>query len=216
MLAAPLGGRGVLLGGVPGVAAADVMVIGGGVVGFNAAVVAIGMGARVSIYDRSIDRLREIDTALGGRASTRFASSLSIEEGLPEADLVIGAVLVRGARAPHVVSRRQLGIVKRKAVLVDVSIDQGGCFETSRATTHSAPTYEVDGVTHYCVANMPGAVPVTSTWALTNATLPYVLRLAGLGVRGALESDPGLAQGLNIAGGAVTYEPVAREQGLAA
>jgi alanine dehydrogenase len=215
MLAAPLGGRGILLGGVPGVAAANVMVIGGGVVGYNAAVVAIGMGARVSIYDRSIDRLREISAALGGRASTGFASSLSIEQRLPEADLVVGAVLVRGARAPHVVSRRQLGLIKRKAVLVDVSIDQGGCFETSRATTHSAPTYEVDGVTHYCVANMPGAVPVTSTRALTNATMPYVLKLAGLGVRGALESDLGLAQGLNVAGGAVTYEPVARDQGLA-
>ena len=168
----PLGGRGVLLGGVPGVAAAKVMVIGGGVVGQNAAFIAIGMEAEVYVYDRNIDRLRELDVTFGGRASTVYSSTLAIEEMLPAVDLVIGAVLVHGAKAPFVIKRDQLALMKQRAVLVDVSIDQGGCFETSRATTHSDPVYEVDGVTHYCVANMPGAVPVTSTFALTNATLP--------------------------------------------
>ena len=181
----PLGGRGVLLGGVPGVAAATVMIIGGGVVGQNAAFIAIGMEADVFVFDRNIDRLRELDVAFGGRASTVYSSTLAVEEMLPRADLVIGAVLVHGARAPYVVKRDQLGLMKKRAVLVDVSIDQGGCFETSRPTTHSDPVYEVDGVTHYCVANMPGAVPVTSTFALTNATLPYVLALADHGLEGA-------------------------------
>jgi hypothetical protein len=166
MLEKPLGGRGMLLGGVPGVAAGKVMVIGGGVVGQNAAEIAIGMGAEVYVYDRSIDRLRELEVLMNGRCSTCFASTLEIEQRLPEMDLVVGAVLVHGAKAPHVISRRQLGLMKRNAVLVDVSIDQGGCFETSRPTTHSDPTYQVDGVTHYCVANMPGAVPITSTYAL--------------------------------------------------
>src|SRR5687768_12408659 len=192
MLERPLGGRGVLLGGVPGVPAATVMVIGGGVVGMNAAFIAIGMEADVFVYDRNIDRLRELDVAFGGRASTVYSSTLAVEEMLPRADLVIGAVLVHGARAPYVVKRNQLGLMKERAVLVDVSIDQGGCFETSHATTHSDPVYEVDGVTHYCVANMPGAVPVTSTFALTNATLPYLLALADLGVAGAIEKVPGL------------------------
>ncbi len=178
MLEKPLGGRGILLGGVPGVAAANVMVIGGGVVGMNAAFIALGMEATVYVYDRNIDRLRELDIAFGGRADTCFASTLEIEQRLPFMDLVIGAVLVHGARAPHVITRAQLGLMKRQAVLVDVSIDQGGCFETSRPTTHSDPTYEVDGITHYCVTNMPGAVPITSTYALTNATMPYVLALA--------------------------------------
>jgi len=214
MLEKPLGGRGILLGGVPGVPAAKVKVIGGGVVGMNAAFIAIGMEADVTVFDRNIDRLRELDVAFGGRADTCFASTLAIEEHLAEADLVIGAVLVAGARAPHVVTREQLKLMKRHAVLVDVSIDQGGCFETSRPTTHSDPTYEVDGITHYCVANMPGAVPVTSTWALTNATMPYVLRLADQGVHRALSADPGFMRGLNVAGGKVTYEPVALEQGL--
>jgi alanine dehydrogenase len=214
MLEKPLGGRGILLGGVPGVPAAKVKVIGGGVVGMNAAFIAIGMEADVTVFDRNIDRLRELDVAFGGRADTCFASTLAIEEHLVEADLVIGAVLVAGARAPHVVTRDQLGVMKRHAVLVDVSIDQGGCFETSRPTTHSDPTYEVDGITHYCVANMPGAVPVTSTWALTNATMPYVLRLADHGVHRALGADPGFMLGLNVAGGKLTYEPVARDQGL--
>src|SRR3954453_15397855 len=171
----PLGGRGVLLGGGPGVAAATVMVIGGGVVGMNAAFIAIGMEADVFVYDRNIDRLRALDTAFGGRASTVYSSTLAIEEMLPRADLVIGAVLIHGARAPYVIKRSQLELMKERAVLVDVSIDQGGCFETSRPTTPSDPVFEVDGVTHYCVTNMPGAVPVTSTFALTNATLPYVL-----------------------------------------
>ena len=205
----PLGGRGILLGGVPGVAAANVMIIGGGVVGYNAAVIALGMEATVYVYDRNIDRLRELDRAFGGRADTCFATTLSIEERLPEADLVIGAVLVRGARAPHVISRTQLGLMKREAVLVDVAIDQGGCFETSRPTTHSNPTYEVDGITHYCVANLPGAVPITSTYALTNATMPSVLTLANNGVLKAASQDPGLERGINIARGAVTHPAVA-------
>ena len=214
ILEKPLGGRGILLGGVPGVAAAKVKIIGGGVVGLHAAFIAIGMEADVTVFDRNIERLRELDVQLGGRADTVFATTLSIEEHLTEADLVIGAVLVHGAVAPKVVTRAQLGLMKRHAVLVDVSIDQGGCFETSRPTTHSDPTYEVDGITHYCVANMPGAVPVTSTYALTNATMPYVLKLAQDGVHRALHSDPGFMQGLNVAAGQVTYEPVARDQGL--
>jgi alanine dehydrogenase len=214
MLEKPLGGRGILVGGVPGVAAANVIVIGGGVVGYHAAQIAIGMGATVYVYDRNIDRLRELDIAFGGRADTLFATTLSIEERLPEADLVVGAVLVHGAKAPHVITRDQLSLMKRQAVLVDVSIDQGGCFETSRPTTHTDPTYEVDGITHYCVANMPGAVPITSTYALTNATMPYVVKLATEGVHHALQSDPGLLAGLNVAAGEVTYAPVARDQGI--
>jgi alanine dehydrogenase len=210
----PFGGRGVLLGGAPGVAAGKVMVIGGGVVGMNAAFIAIGMQAEVYVYDRNIDRLRELEHLLGYRASTVFSSTLEIEQRLPEMDLVIGAVLVHGARAPHVITREQLGLMKRNAVLVDVAIDQGGCFETSRPTTHSDPTYEVDGITHYCVANMPGAVPATSTYALTNATMPYVLKLANRGVHDALSSDPGFMRGLNAAAGRLTYEPVARDQGI--
>jgi alanine dehydrogenase len=216
MLEKPLGGRGLLLGGVPGVAAGKVMVIGGGVVGLTAAEIAIGMGAETYVYDRSIDRLRELDFLLNNRCSTVFSTTLSIEKMLPEVDLVIGAVLVHGAKAPHVITRAQLSLMKSHAVLVDVSIDQGGCFETSRPTTHTNPTYEVDGVTHYCVANMPGAVPITSTFALTNATMPYVLKLAELGVHAALESDPGFLAGLNVAAGEVTYAPVAADQGLTA
>jgi alanine dehydrogenase len=214
MLEKPLGGRGILLGGVPGVAAANVMIIGGGVVGMNAAFIAMGMEATVYVYDRNIDRLRELDIAFGGRADTCFASTLAIEERLPDMDLVIGAVLVHGARAPHVITRAQLQLMKPHAVLVDVSIDQGGCFETSRPTTHSNPTYEVDGITHYCVTNMPGAVPVTSTYALTNATMPYVLHLASRGVRGAIDDNPGLKLGVNVAGGHVTYAPVAAAVGV--
>jgi alanine dehydrogenase len=214
MLEKPLGGRGLLLGGVPGVAAGKVMVIGGGVVGQNAAQVALGMGAEVYIYDRNIDRLRELEHQMNWLASTCFASTLEIEQRLPEVDLVIGAVLVKGGKAPHVVTHEQLRLMKRHTVLVDVSIDQGGCFETSKATTHSDPTYEVDGITHYCVANMPGAVPITSTWALTNATMPFVLKLADQGVHDALASDPGFLKGLNVAAGKVTYEPVAADQGL--
>ncbi len=214
MLEKPLGGRGILLGGVPGVAAANVLVIGGGVVGYHAAQVAIGMGATVTVFDRNIDRLRDLDVAFDGRADTLYASTLAIEEMLPHADLVVGAVLVVGAKAPHVVTRKQLSLMKRQAVLVDVSIDQGGCFETSRATTHTNPTYEVDGITHYCVANMPGAVPITSTYALTNATLPYTIDLANHGAAAFLAKSPGHRLGLNVAGGHVTYEAVAQVAGV--
>jgi alanine dehydrogenase len=213
MLEKPLGGRGILLGGVPGVAAGKVMIIGGGVVGMNAAFIAMGMEAEVYVYDRNIDRLRELDIILNGRASTCYASILEIEQRLPEVDLVIGAVLARGARAPHVITREQLGLMKKHAVLVDVSIDQGGCFETSRPTTHSDPTYEVDGITHYCVANMPGAVPITSTFALTNATMPYVVHLADVGVAQAAKQNPGLVPGVNVVAGKVTYRPVAEATG---
>jgi alanine dehydrogenase len=213
MLEKPLGGRGILLGGVPGVAAASVMIIGGGVVGMNAAFIALGMEATVYVFDRNIDRLRELDIAFGGRADTCFATTLSIEQRLPDVDLVIGAVLVHGARAPRVITRAQLALMKRQAVLVDVSIDQGGCFETSRPTTHSNPTYEVDGVTHYCVTNMPGAVPITATYALTNATMPYVINLANAGVARAIAEDPELRLGVNVAAGRVTYEPVAEAVG---
>jgi alanine dehydrogenase len=214
ILEKPLGGRGILLGGVPGVAAANVMVIGGGVVGMHAAFIALGMEASVFVFDRSIERLRELDIAFGGRADTIFATTLSIEERLPEVDLVIGAVLVHGARAPRVITRAQLSLMKRHAVLVDVSIDQGGCFETSHPTTHTDPTYEVDGITHYCVANMPGAVPITSTYALTNATMPYVLDIAKHGAVEAVRGNPGLRLGVNVAGGAVTYAPVAEAIGV--
>jgi alanine dehydrogenase len=213
MLEKPLGGRGILLGGVPGVAAATVIVIGGGVVGMNAAFIAIGMEADVFVYDKSIDRLRELDVAFGGRCSTVYSTTLSIEEMLPRADLVIGAVLVHGARAPYVVRREQLGLMKPGTVLVDVAIDQGGCFETSRPTTHHDPTFEVEGITHYCVANMPGAVPITGTYALTNATLPYALALADHGVEGAIRRDPGLRLGVNVANGNVTHPAVAEGVG---
>ena len=210
----PLGGRGILLGGVPGVAAATVMVIGGGAVGMNAAFIAIGMEADVFVYDVSIDKLRELDTAFGGRASTVYSSTLAIEEMLSRADLVIGAVLVHGARAPFVVRREQLKLMKKNAVLVDVAIDQGGCFETSHPTTHRDPVFEVDGIIHYCVANMPGAVPITSTYALTNATLPYVLALADHGVAEAARRDPGLRLGINVTGGTVTHPAVAEAVGV--
>jgi alanine dehydrogenase len=214
MLEKPMGGRGILLGGVPGVAAANVMVIGGGVVGMNAAFIAIGMEADVFVYDRSIDRLRELEVAFGGRCSTVYSTRLAVEEMLPNTDLVIGAVLVHGARAPYVIRRDQLRLMKPGAVLVDVAIDQGGCFETSRPTTHREPTFEVDGITHYCVANMPGAVPITSTHALTNATLPYAIALADHGVEGAIRRDPGLRLGVNVAGGKVTHPAVAEGVGM--
>ena len=214
MLEKPLGGRGILLGGVPGVAAATVMVIGGGVVGMNAAFIAIGMEADVFVYDKSVDRLRELDVAFGGRCSTVYSTTLAVEEMLPRTDLVIGAVLVHGARAPYVVRREQLALMRRGAVLVDVAIDQGGCFETSRPTTHHDPTFEVDGIIHYCVANMPGAVPITSTQALTNATLPYAIALADLGVEEAIRRDPGLRPGVNVANGKVTHPAVAEGVGM--
>jgi alanine dehydrogenase len=214
MLEKPLGGRGILLGGVPGVAAANVMVIGGGVVGMNAAAIAMGMLADVFVFDNSIDRLRELDVDFAGRCSTVYSTTLAIEEMLPRADLVIGAVLVHGARAPFVVRREQLALMKPGAVLVDVAIDQGGCFETSRPTTHRDPTFEVDGVIHYCVANMPGAVPITSTNALTNATMPYALALADHGVGNAIRRDPGLRPGINVAAGRVTHPAVAEGVGM--
>jgi len=214
MLEKPQGGRGVLLAGVPGVAAANVLVIGGGVVGMNAAFIAIGMEADVFVFDRNIDRLRELEVIFSGRCSTCYSSTLEIESRLATADLVIGAVLLHGARAPRVITREQLALMKPGAVLVDVSIDQGGCFETSRPTTHSDPTYEVDGIAHYCVTNMPGAVPITSTYALTNATLPYVMGLADQGVHAAVAADPGLASGVNVVAGQVTCAPVAEALGL--
>jgi alanine dehydrogenase len=210
----PFGGRGILLGGVPGVAPANVMIIGAGAVGTNAAYIAVGMEADVFVLDVNIDRLREIDVAMGGRLSTVYSSTLAIEEMLLRADLVIGAVLVHGARAPIVVRRKQLGLMKRHAVLVDVAIDQGGCFETSRPTTHHDPTFEVDGIIHYCVSNMPGAVPISSTYALTNATLPYAIELADYGVREAVARDPGLRIGVNVAAGEVTHSAVAEAVGV--
>ena len=205
------GARGVLMGGVPGVAPARVLIVGGGVAGTSAARVAVGMGADVVVLDRSLARLRELEIEFGRLLTTRFATSLAIEELLPGADAVIGTVLVRGARAPHVVRRHDLARMRRGAVLVDVAIDQGGCFETSVPTTHAAPTYMTDGIVHYCVANMPGSVPVTSTHALVNATLPTVLALADHGVDGALAADAGLAAGLTVAGGQVVHPVVAAE-----
>jgi alanine dehydrogenase len=189
------------------------MIIGGGNVGQHAAAVAIGLGADVFIFDVSIDRLRELEVALGGRCSTVHSSTLAIEEMLPRVDLVIGAVLARGDRAPYVIRKSQLVMMRRGTVLVDVAIDQGGCFETSRPTTHHEPTFEVDGITHYCVTNMPGAVPVTATHALSNATLPYVLALADHGAAAAAAADRGLAAGVNVAGGAITHPAVARSVG---
>jgi alanine dehydrogenase len=210
----PLGGRGVLLGGVPGVAPGRVLVLGGGVVGYNAAVIAIGLGAHVTILDKSIDRMRYLDEILSGRVSTLMSSTLQIESSIREADVVIGAVLVPGARAPKLVTRAMLKEMKQGSVIVDVAIDQGGCFETSHPTTHTDPVFEVDGVTHYCVANMPGGVPVSSTKALTNATLPYVEAIADLGLAEAVARDKALALGVNVLDGKITYEPVAEAHGL--
>ena len=210
----PLGGRGLLLGGVPGVQPGKVLVLGGGVVGYNAAVIAIGLGAQVTILDRSIDRMRYLDEILSGRVSTVMSSSLQIESMIGDADLVIGAVLVPGARAPKLVTRDMLSGMKKGSVIVDVAIDQGGCVETAHATTHSDPVYEVDGVLHYCVANMPGGVPITSTKALTNATLPYVEAIAEHGLADALARDKALAKGVNVYDGKIAYEPVAEAHGL--
>jgi alanine dehydrogenase len=203
------GGRGVLLGGVAGVPPGKVAVLGGGIVGYNAALIAVGMQADVWVLDRSIDRMRELDPMLDGRATVAMSNTLQVEEAISEADLVIGAVLVHGARAPKLVTREMLGLMRPGAVLVDVAIDQGGCFETSHPTTHSDPTYVVDDIVHYCVSNMPGAVPITSTWALTNVTLPYIEAIADKGLHRALAEDPALALGVNVAAGEVTYEPVA-------
>jgi alanine dehydrogenase len=203
------GGNGVLMGGVPGVAPAEVVVIGGGVVGYNAARVAVGMGANVTILDRSLSRLAWLDTVFDGRLTTLYSTADAVEKCLATADLVIGAVLVPGAAAPRLVTRAMLALMKPGSVIVDVAIDQGGCFETSRPTTHQTPTYTVDGVVHYCVANMPGGVARTSTFALTNATLPYALALADKGYRRALQDDAHLREGLNVHHGKVTYKAVA-------
>ncbi|MGN6356583.1 MAG: alanine dehydrogenase [Novosphingobium sp.] len=208
------GGRGVLLGGVPGVLPGRVLVIGGGVVGFNAAQMAVGLGADVTILDRDPEVLERLGIHFESRAKTRFSNRSTIQQMICEAELVIGAVLVPGAAAPKLVSRDMLGCMKPGAVLVDVAIDQGGCFETSHPTTHAEPTFVVDGIVHYCVANMPGAVARTSTYALNNVTLPHALRIADLGWREALKADPHLAAGLNIHAGQVTYAAVAHAFGF--
>jgi alanine dehydrogenase len=208
------GGRGVLLGGVPGVPPARVVVLGGGIVGYNAALIAVGMQADVWVLDRSVERMRELEMMLAGRITLAMSNRLQIEEVIEEADLVVGAVLIPGARAPKLVTAEMLGSMRPGAVLVDVAIDQGGCFETSHPTTHSDPVFAVDGIVHYCVANMPGAVPITSTRSLTNVTLPYVEAIAGLGVYEAVARDPALARGVNIVGGKVAYAAVAEAHGL--
>ena len=207
------GGRGVLLGGVPGVMPGKVIIIGGGVVGFNAAQMAAGLGADVVIMDRDPEVLEKVGTHFEARASTRFSNTANLEDAVSKADLVIGAVLVAGAAAPKLVTRAMLAAMKPGAVLVDVAIDQGGCFETSHATTHDEPTFVVDDVVHYCVANMPGAVSRTSTYALNNVTLPHALRIADLGWREAMRADPHLLRGLNVHAGQVTYRAVADELG---
>ncbi|MEG9269401.1 alanine dehydrogenase [Qipengyuania sp. Mu-71] len=207
------GGRGVLLGGVPGVMPGKVVVIGGGVVGFNAAQMAVGLGADVTILDRDPEVLEKVGTHFEARASTRFSNAANLYDAVTDADLVIGAVLIPGAAAPKLVTREMLKDMHKGAVLVDVAIDQGGCFETSRATTHAEPTYVIDDVVHYCVANMPGAVARTSTYALNNVTLPHALRIARMGWKDALAADPHLAEGLNVHRGEVTYEAVATELG---
>jgi alanine dehydrogenase len=210
----PLGGRGLLLSGVPGVARGSVVVIGGGIVGYNSALIALGLGADVTIVERSVDRMRHLETALPGRVSLLMSSGLQIEESVAGADVVIGAVLIAGALAPKLVTHEMVRAMKEGAVVCDVAIDQGGCFETSRPTTHSEPVYVVDGVTHYCVANMPGAVPITATKALTNVTLPYVEAIAAHGLAEAVHRDPALAPGVNVLEGHVTYEAVAEAHGL--
>jgi alanine dehydrogenase len=207
------GGSGILLGGVAGVAPAKVLVIGGGVAGANAADMAVGLGAEVTILDRSLPRLRQLEDIWGGRVRMIYSTKHAVEEYTAEADLVVGAVLVAGAAAPKLVSAEQVREMQKGSVMVDISIDQGGCFETSRPTTHAEPTYVVDDVVHYCVTNMPGAVPRTSTFALTNATLPFVKSLANLGWREALARDPHLANGLNVHAGHVNHEAVARDLG---
>ncbi|MGI9167317.1 MAG: alanine dehydrogenase [Pyrinomonadaceae bacterium] len=208
------GGRGILLGGVPGVPAARVVIIGGGVVGTNAAKIAVGMGAHVTIIDSNLDRLRELDDIFLSKIASLASSAYMIHDAVSQADLIVGAVLVPGASAPRLVTRSMLRDVPNGAVIVDVAVDQGGCIETTHPTTHSDPTYYVEGVLHYCVANMPGAVPRTSTFALTNATLPYALKLASRGFFDAIASDPGLKAGVNTYAGRCTYEAVARSQGL--
>ena len=205
----PMGGRGVLMGGIPGVPAANVAVLGGGIVGVNAAKIAAGMGAKTTIFDINIPRLRHLDDVMPRNVSTMFSSEANIREMLPDADLVIGGVLKPGAKAPHLVTKEMLSLMKPGSVVVDVAIDQGGCFETSKPTTHDDPVYVVDDIVHYCVANMPGAVPYTSTMGLTNVTLPYAVQLANHGWKNALKADPELLKGLNIAKGKIVYEDVA-------
>ncbi len=211
----PFGGRGLLLGAVPGVAPGRVVIIGGGIVGYNAAIIALGLGAQVTILERSIDRMRHLEEVLSGRVTLLMSSALQVAASVEEADLVIGAVLIPGARAPKLVTRQMIAEMKSGSVVVDVAIDQGGCFETSRPTTHSDPVFVVDDVIHYCVTNMPGGVPITSTRALTNATLPYVEAIAERGLRDAVLGDPALAKGVNVLGGKVTYAAVAEAHGLA-
>ncbi len=213
-LLSPAGGRGLLIGGVPGVQPAKVMILGGGVSGENAAEMAVGVRADVTLYDINPTRLAQLDAQFDGRLRTQFSARDAILAGLKEADLVIGAVLVTGAAAPKLVRRQDLATMKKGSVLVDISIDQGGCFETSRPTTHAEPTFVVDGVVHYCVANMPGAAPITSTYALGAATAPYVMKLADLGMDAAFASDPGFAAGLNVKAGKLTCRPVAESLGM--
>jgi alanine dehydrogenase len=208
------GGRGILLGGVPGVPPAKVVVLGGGIVGYNAALIAVGMQADVWVLDKSVERMRDLEMMLDGRITLAMSNQLQIERAVADADLVIGAVLIPGARAPKLITRDMLAGLKHGTALVDVAIDQGGCFETSKPTTHSDPIYLVDDIVHYCVANMPGAVPVTSTFALTNVTLPYVEAIADHGVREAVARDPALARGVNVLDGKLTYEAVADAHGL--
>ena len=208
------GGRGILLGGVPGVPAANVVILGGGIVGTEAAKMAVGLGAKVTIIDRNLDRLRQLDDIFLSKVQTLASSRYAVEEAISHADLVIGAVLVVGAAAPKLVARDMLHLVPSGSVLVDVAVDQGGCFETTHATTHSNPTFFEEGVLHYCVANMPGAVPRTSTFALTNATLPYALDLANKGFEQAIKDDEGLQEGVNTYAGKLTYAAVAESQGL--
>jgi len=211
----PNGGRGILLGGVPGVAPGEVVIVGGGVVGLNAAKVAVGLGARVTILETSAERMAYLDDIFGTRVVTLASNPYTLADGVAYADVLVGAVLIPGATAPKLVTREMIRTMKKGSVVVDVAVDQGGCFETTKATTHSNPVYDVDGVTHYCVANMPGAVPRTSTLALTNVTLPYALKIARYGLKEAVRRDPGLKEGINTWDGTLTCQPVAVAQGKA-
>jgi alanine dehydrogenase len=208
------GGRGVLMGGVPGVRPADVVILGAGVAGYNAAQIAVGMRARVTVFDKNPARLEELDREFNGRLETVYSTKAAVEEAVSEADVVVGAVLVAGAAAPKLITRPMLKTMRKGAVLVDISIDQGGCFETSKPTTHDEPVFNIDGIIHYCVANMPGAVSRTSAFALNNATLPFVLKLAGKGAEAAMKADPHLAAGLNVSGGKIRHQAVAEALGL--